>query len=62
MWRQDDIGLRDIEHLSQKRFQKSAYEELLCFNFMWSYYKNVAYLKTDDKQKMYIDDNTANST
>jgi hypothetical protein len=46
----DDIELRDIADLSQKCFLNSAYEKLVCFNFMLSYYKNVAYLKTDDKQ------------
>jgi hypothetical protein len=58
----DDIGLQDIADLSQKSFLNSAYEELLCFNFMLSYYKNVTYLKTDDKKSIYTDVNTAIST
>jgi hypothetical protein len=29
---------------------------------MLSYYKNVVHLKTDDKQKIYTDANTATST
>jgi hypothetical protein len=58
----DDIELPDIADLSQKCFQNSVYEELLCFNFMLSYYKTVAYLKTDDKQKIYTDANTTIST
>jgi hypothetical protein len=62
MWRQDDIGFRDIADLSQKCFLNSAYEELLCFNFMLSYYKTVAYLKRDDEQKIYTDANTEIST
>jgi hypothetical protein len=62
MWRQDDIGLRYIAHLSQKCFENSAYEELVWFNFMLNYYKTVAYLKTDDKQKMYTVANTTIST
>jgi hypothetical protein len=62
MWRQDDIGLRDKADISQRCFQNSAYEELVCFNFMLSYYKTLAYFKTDDKQKMYTDVNTAIST
>jgi hypothetical protein len=57
----DDIGLRDIADLIEKCFLISAYEELLCFNFMLSYYKNVAYLKTD-KQFIYTDANIAIST
>jgi hypothetical protein len=55
----DHIGLRDTADVSEKCFVNSAYEELLCFNFMLSYYKNVAYLKTDDKQNIYTDVNTA---
>jgi hypothetical protein len=54
----DDIGLRDIADLSEKCFQNSAYEELVCFNFMLSY-KNVAYLKTNDKRNFYTDANAA---
>jgi hypothetical protein len=52
MWTQDDIGFRDIADLSEKFFLISAYEELLCFNFMISY-KNVAYLKTHDKKYLH---------
>jgi hypothetical protein len=59
--KRDDIGLQDIADPSEKYFLNSAYEELVCFNFMLSY-KNVAYLKTDDKQNIYTDANTAIST
>jgi hypothetical protein len=45
----DNIGLRDIADLSEKCFLNSAYEELVCFNVMLSYYRNVTYVKTDDK-------------
>jgi hypothetical protein len=62
MWRQDNVVLQDIADLSEKCFLNSAYEEVVCFNFMLSYYKNVAYLKTDDKQNIYTDANTAIST
>jgi hypothetical protein len=58
----DDIGFRDIADLSETCFLNSAYEDLVCFNFMLSYYKTVAYLKTHEKQNIYTDVNTAIST
>jgi hypothetical protein len=57
----DDIGLLEVADVSEKCYQNSAYKELLCFNFMLSY-KNVGYLKTDDKQNIYTDVSTAIST
>jgi hypothetical protein len=49
----DDIALQDIADLSEKCILNSAYEELVCFNFMLIYYKNVAYLKTDDTKYLH---------